>query len=108
MNSPLLVLEVRGRACALLPTAARGHRHWQRPLETAPFRTTGVHVEVRGFCSAMSEYMAASDCLVTKAGRGWKRGAAWPRSMTKAASRACVPGSAKVKGVNLRWFRWTS
>jgi len=29
-----------------------------------------VHVEVRGFCSAMSEYMEAADCLVTKAGPG--------------------------------------
>lgn len=30
----------------------------------------GVHVEVRGFCSAMSDYMEAADCLVTKAGPG--------------------------------------
>ena len=30
----------------------------------------GVRVEVRGFCSAMSDYMEAADCLVTKAGPG--------------------------------------
>ena len=29
-----------------------------------------MHVEVRGFCSAMSDYMEAADCLVTKAGPG--------------------------------------
>jgi len=30
----------------------------------------GVHVEVRGFCSGISDYMEAADVLVTKAGPG--------------------------------------
>jgi len=30
----------------------------------------GVHVEVRGFTSAISDYMEAANCLVTKAGPG--------------------------------------
>ncbi len=40
----------------------------KRQLEAKSWR--GVHVEVRGFCSGISDYMEAADCLVTKAGPG--------------------------------------
>jgi 1,2-diacylglycerol 3-beta-galactosyltransferase len=40
----------------------------KRQLEAKSWR--GVHVEVRGFCSGISDYMQAADCLVTKAGPG--------------------------------------
>jgi len=39
-------------------------------LEDAKAHWEGVHVEVRGFTSQISEYMEMADCLVTKAGPG--------------------------------------
>jgi len=42
----------------------------QQQLEAKKAQWGGVHVEVRGFTSQISDFMEASDCLITKAGPG--------------------------------------
>jgi len=41
-----------------------------RQLESKKLAWEGVHVEIRGFTSTISDYMEAAHCLITKAGPG--------------------------------------